>query len=488
MENQYIPIDKQLEHFRCCIDNNERIIFSAKFGDGKTYFLNEFFKKNEEDFIVFKLFPVNYQIEGNKDIFELIKRDILIQLLANDYIVNDDNILSNFDAACSYISENAYDIAIDLIKAIEILKVPISIIEAAKKHLIGFLQHKKELKRTNIDIAHDFIRQVSLAKGIYEFDAISELIVQCIQFLKKEYKGRRKIVLLIEDLDRIDPGQIFRILNVLSAHIDRHSQSEADTKNKFGFDKIITVCDYNNIKKIFHHIYGKDTDFTGYIHKFTTTLPFEYSLKNQFREFIFKCIAKDKDFSPYLNCVGILTNFIVYSIFKNSHNLREIKNHLIAHISDIINPAIKIHTSNGPIDKNTPYGKFLVLAIRFGINIDELIESLFDNINFHEIMNLIGENWKFVQNSSAMISNTPSNKPIFVNVLSNGNVEIRCDDRSNLLSRCCTIVIGRLNPCLLDFINIPPIPTKLAYKDTTEYSHDITMNYYIKYIQELERG
>ena len=101
-------------------------------------------------------------------------------MLANDCIANNDNILSNFDAACSYISENAYDIAIDLIKAIKILKVPVPIIEAAQKHIIGFSQHKKELKRTNIDIAHDFIRQISLAKGII---VISNTII-CEQLYK----------------------------------------------------------------------------------------------------------------------------------------------------------------------------------------------------------------------------------------------------------------------------------------------------------------
>ena len=39
-------------------------------------------------------------------------------------------------------------------------------------------------------------------------------------------------------------------------------------KNKFGFDKIIVVCDYNNIQSLFHCRYGHDADFSGYIDKF----------------------------------------------------------------------------------------------------------------------------------------------------------------------------------------------------------------------------
>ena len=74
-----------MEQFQAHLNNtnNQRIIFSGCFGSGKTTFLNNFFNDpaQQEKYYVCKLFPVNYVTSTNKDIYELIKFDILIQLL-----------------------------------------------------------------------------------------------------------------------------------------------------------------------------------------------------------------------------------------------------------------------------------------------------------------------------------------------------------------------------------------------------------------------
>ena len=70
-------------------------------------------------------------------------------------------------------------------------------------------------------------------------------------------------VLLIDDLDRLDPEHVFRLFNIFSAHYDDVTES-----NKFGFDKIIFVCDINNIQQMFNHRYGINVEFNGYIDKF----------------------------------------------------------------------------------------------------------------------------------------------------------------------------------------------------------------------------
>ena len=74
------------------LPNNNRIIFSGKFGIGKSYFLNEFFKdeKYENEYFPIFLNPVNYSVSNNQDIFELIKFDILFQILDKN-IVDFDN-------------------------------------------------------------------------------------------------------------------------------------------------------------------------------------------------------------------------------------------------------------------------------------------------------------------------------------------------------------------------------------------------------------
>lgn len=89
--------------------------------------------------------------------------------------------------------------------------------------------------------------------GIYELDAVTNLICSLVQ---TRQEGGRKMVLVVEDLDRIDPGHIFRILNVLSAHMTYINGYDDGTKNKFNFDKVLLLCDYANIEKIYHHLYG----------------------------------------------------------------------------------------------------------------------------------------------------------------------------------------------------------------------------------------
>lgn len=73
-------IEKQRE-FKSYLEHSPRIVFSAKFGDGKTQFLNEV-KQNEEfkDYQFFTIYPVNYVVAENADIFEYVKRDILLQM------------------------------------------------------------------------------------------------------------------------------------------------------------------------------------------------------------------------------------------------------------------------------------------------------------------------------------------------------------------------------------------------------------------------
>lgn len=61
-------------------DSNKRILFTAPFGKGKSTFLSDFFEDHQEDYFSIKLFPVNYCVSQNEDVFELIKYDILVEL------------------------------------------------------------------------------------------------------------------------------------------------------------------------------------------------------------------------------------------------------------------------------------------------------------------------------------------------------------------------------------------------------------------------
>ena len=84
-----IDISQNIQDFKQVFEKESRIIFSARFGDGKSYFLNEFMKsydEKENDYYFITLHPVNYVVEENRDVIEYIKRDILFQLIKDNRI------------------------------------------------------------------------------------------------------------------------------------------------------------------------------------------------------------------------------------------------------------------------------------------------------------------------------------------------------------------------------------------------------------------
>lgn len=86
-----IDISQNISDFKQVFGSESRLIFSAKFGDGKSYFLNEFrnsFSSTSDAYYFITLHPVNYVVEDNKDIIEYIKRDILFQLIKDDKIID----------------------------------------------------------------------------------------------------------------------------------------------------------------------------------------------------------------------------------------------------------------------------------------------------------------------------------------------------------------------------------------------------------------
>lgn len=256
-----IDITSELRRFEMHLEHNPRTIFSAKFGDGKTYFLKEYMLQHKLDTLFVVLHPINYSVASNEDVFEYIKRDILVELSKQPVfkevdwdsvaktVLNYDSILED----CEYLSE----------------ALPVT-----KTLLLPFRIFKRVDDKFSIDKYFD--RFESMQGGIYEQDQYTAAINATIAKIKE--KGK-KCVLIIEDLDRIDPAHLFRILNVLGAHID----DERDT-NKFGFTNIVAVLDYNATKHIFKHFYGENANYQGFMAKFYCHNIFEYSITVEARK------------------------------------------------------------------------------------------------------------------------------------------------------------------------------------------------------------
>lgn len=270
-----IDISQNNQDFKQVFENESRIIFSAKFGDGKSYFLKEFMKSCDEkdnDYYFITLHPVNYVVEENRDVIEYIKRDILFQLIKDNRIYDfKEGYDKIFDAVCN--KESLLKLG-DFVASI----IPIKGLKDGYEALKGLAStiHEKYKSQDVLHVVDDYLNGFYGKMGsISECDAFTYLIQKSLEQMTA------KSVLIIEDLDRIDPAHLFRIMNVLSSQVYNPYYLHVPHGNKFGFDKIILVMDYEIARHLFHHFYGKEANYEGYMNKFLNTLPYSYSIKEE---------------------------------------------------------------------------------------------------------------------------------------------------------------------------------------------------------------
>ncbi len=313
-------------------ENNHRIIFSGIFGNGKTTFLKAYFKENK-DYLAIHLFPTNYTTSKNEDVFELIKFDILYEILKLE------PELSEFKFEKVYASYltiyKTPKILIDpissLIEAIPKIGKPIATILKSAFNLNEAI--KKEIKETEDSDSKKILafakRSFNKIGSPYENDLYTELIKKLLESIKTK-NSNKKTILIIDDLDRIDPDQIFRLLNVFSVHFDVDG-----SENKFGFDKILFCCDANNIRRIFLNRFGADVDFNGYFDKFYSSEVFHFDnkseIKNRVKEILLTIEPrKGKLWNKKLlhptetTSFGFIQYFIESMIVSETFNLRQL--------------------------------------------------------------------------------------------------------------------------------------------------------------------
>ena len=241
-----LPTDSLFESFKEHIElpENNRILFSGKFGIGKTYFLKKFFDKYKEEY----LYPSRYQISGNEKIIDFIKTDIFTSILEQ----KDDSPsfkASSVPSMLQKASDNKWiSTALSLGKALPTIGPVLGQID----------EIVKEFGTVTNESVRDKLNEL---KGV----------------------GRKK-VLIVDDLDRLDPEHIFRICNVFSALVDEGEESTA--ANKLGFDVVIFVADNQNLKSIFHHRYGQGTESRGYFDKFYREGVFAYDSKEIIQKWV----------------------------------------------------------------------------------------------------------------------------------------------------------------------------------------------------------
>lgn len=358
-----IDISHELTRFQQHLENNRQTILSAKFGDGKTYFLNEYIKQHEEDTFFVVLHPVNYVVSPNEDIFEYIKREILCSLVHKDEFqeidwnqlikefFNYDSVLEGVDWIAQHISWGKY------------ATLPL--------HLF-----KKIDDKFAVDKYFDKFKEAK--GGLFEFDQFSFAIQRTINEIQK----KQKCVLVIEDLDRLDPGHLFRILNVLSAHID-----QGDGSPKFSFDNIIAVLDYETTRHIFTHFYGEKANYEGYMSKFMSSHAFEYSITRVAHEELIKYLEKQCWVSlPFEVPADI--NKVSFPNFIASLSVRDIVHILDGIENQIDSTDVEIY-NDYKIKSNDYITRFLSVLVRmkYKITYESLLEFFIEDYNWFKILN-----------------------------------------------------------------------------------------------------
>lgn len=252
-----IPIDVAKDLFKTFLgkNNNKRIFFSARFGSGKTYFLKDFFESHKQEYDCYHLYPIKYQIFENYDVIDLIKYDILFSVL--------ERMQLNFKGELR--KQKLTAVSRSILQFVDKKKLIEAIPKLGKSVSVTLEVFKDASKLYN-----DSKDPISAQLQELEESKSGEVVNKLNSVLKSEInicKGNKKSVLILDDLDRMDPEHIFRILNIMSAMM------ESEEDNQWDFDHVILVGDVDNIRHYFYHKYGDKADFQGYFDKFSSITP-----------------------------------------------------------------------------------------------------------------------------------------------------------------------------------------------------------------------
>lgn len=379
------PEEKFTRHL--ALPDNERIIFSGMYGMGKTTFLRHYFKENKDRYNVIHLYPVNYSILTEEDIMEYIKYDILCALLFD--VDKDGNRYAtlpkiNFKELSDFSKDRFPFILSTLVLLIPQLGWRMrNFIDQLTQLKKDFDVYRTKQESSDYQKIKQFTAEFSPTIDIRRNDDASDLIFDILTVKKEKEKEN---VLIIDDLDRIDPHHIFRLFNIFAAHFD----SRDELPNKFGFDKVIFVCDINNIKAIFRNNYGTSTDFNGYIDKFYSKRVFYFGNVNAVRDLIenvVKNLTFDKKTSGELRRLWslndhlkpLITDILRFMLSANLINLRSITRYYTSEIS-IPNKSIRLGKFNTKVITSSIESLYIIEILQNiigdGENLIEIIEIL----------------------------------------------------------------------------------------------------------------
>ena len=356
-----------------------RTIFSVKLGEGKNEFIDKFKEKYNDRYTFYTLSPINYEVAANEQIVEYVKRDLLFQLVL-DGTLNTDIVVPDHILLQWYFNEKTIDVVKDVMRFAPsvlrdgsqlgvLLKGAIALTEGFASQCKKFKGLKENIEEAKFEKLTESAAEMSnTTDDVGELDPMSWLIMRSIMGLK------RKPVLIIEDLDRIEPMQLFGIFNIFSVRTEKKiaskgtknangsKENEPDrTLNKFGFAKIIFMMDTIAIGTIFRNYYG-EANYEGYIKEFVSKNIFFHSVsehaKNSIQSYVKEeCKVDFNTVTKGLTAVGI-------RLGKN--DIKDMVNVLDNFEDAYIKKEVSV-TDSFHFLSDTPLVKLLALLRRLGV-------------------------------------------------------------------------------------------------------------------------
>ena len=272
-----------------------------------------------DEYETFHLFPTNYAIAQNEDVVKLLQFDILYELLVKGYLAPSERVFSQKETLAGFVQQNFPKIIKDIVSHCgKIGKKLSDVYDTYAQLATQYEEFDKGINQREEDRARETFYK--LMKEV-EYDATTELIEMVNSIIEKQK------VLIVDDLDRIDPEHIFRLLNLFSAQTSNYFSSHwpaGQDENRYGFDKIIFVCDIDNIRNIFRANYGEDVDFAGYIDKFYSIAPYFFNNNRMIAQEAYRFVASIDSEWPQDNRHQF-TSFVRMLLFHNVITLRKLK-------------------------------------------------------------------------------------------------------------------------------------------------------------------
>lgn len=229
--------------------------------------------------------------------------------------------------------------------------------------------------------------------SVYENDVVTKIIRDNIETYQE--KNNKRVVLIIEDMDRLDPAHLFRILNVFTAQMDYGYRcfvpnvNDSLVGNKFGVSNVVFVMHEDNTKAIFHHFYGEDADYKGYMSKFYNKDIFTFSLAEEKEKYALSLISQEIDIRE-----DIVKEYFSNDFWQNK-TLRDIR----FAIDKVAEQFLSIEVKKG-VKADPQLLKLIVIAKRLGVANNVIISVIvnhfkkYDHFYIDRLLPLIAQNPK----------------------------------------------------------------------------------------------